>query len=328
MGDARAHERQAKRDVHCPVHPEQFHRDVSLIVVERDDSVELAPLRPEEEGVGRQRTYHIEASRSEGLDRRRDEPRLFVTEQASFATMWVERGHSNPRGSAEQPFEHAVEPPSGRLDARGREPCDGRLQGLVKRGMDHTEPTATDGRKPEHHRGGVVGEATGPREQFRVAWHVVSGGVERFLVKRPGDYGGRGSFPHGSPSSQHRLGGGPPSCRRDRGVGDFSRVDPLACRFDDEQFIGPRRTRVSCVDNCQGGSHEPPPSAEHSRQQPRTPHHPKPGRCVRSCLAPRLHGNLRPDPSGVAAGQQDHWRRLVAGRKRHRQPHMARALKR
>ena len=54
---------------------------------------------------------------------------------------------------------------------------------------DDAEAIAISGRQPEHHRRRIVAQAAGPREQFRVARYVVASGMERLLMKRPGDDG-------------------------------------------------------------------------------------------------------------------------------------------
>ena len=86
MGHTRPHERQTESDVDRPMHAQEFHGYVTLIVIQRHHAVELPERRSQEERVGLQRPGGSQASGNERGNGRRDEPRLFVTEQAAFTT--------------------------------------------------------------------------------------------------------------------------------------------------------------------------------------------------------------------------------------------------
>ena len=46
VSNACAHQRQAERDIHGPVHAQKLDGDVSLVMVQRDDSVKIAAAGP------------------------------------------------------------------------------------------------------------------------------------------------------------------------------------------------------------------------------------------------------------------------------------------
>src|SRR5438132_1743127 len=70
--DRRANERQADRDVHPGFETEDLYRTVALVVIHRDDEVEITAARAEEERVGGQRAFDLDATRARRFDTRQE----------------------------------------------------------------------------------------------------------------------------------------------------------------------------------------------------------------------------------------------------------------
>ena len=94
----RADHGQADRDVDALVEPEHLDRAVALVVVHRDDEVEVAADGAEERGVGRQRALGVDAVGRRGRDGGLDLLRLLAApEQAVLARVRVDAADRDPR---------------------------------------------------------------------------------------------------------------------------------------------------------------------------------------------------------------------------------------
>src|SRR5207248_8833428 len=91
---------------------ERLHRDVALVVIHRDDDVELAAAGAREERVGGQGTGDVEAVGAGRLDGGNDRALLLVAEQALLAGVRVEPGP----GDAAAPPAGVPAPPPGPAD--------------------------------------------------------------------------------------------------------------------------------------------------------------------------------------------------------------------
>ncbi len=80
--------------------PSNFKRNVPLVVVHGHDAVELAVARTDHQRVGRKRAFDIDARTASPLDGGSDRRLFFVTEQARFAGVWIERTDGNARRPA------------------------------------------------------------------------------------------------------------------------------------------------------------------------------------------------------------------------------------
>src|SRR5207302_5410924 len=87
---------------------ERLHRDVTLVVIHRDDDVELAAAGPREERVGGKGTGDVEAVGAGRLDGGNDRVLLLVAEEALLAGVRVEPGHRDAAARSAEILERAL----------------------------------------------------------------------------------------------------------------------------------------------------------------------------------------------------------------------------
>ena len=102
MIDGGAHERQAEGHVDAAPERARLDRDRRLIVVERQDDVELPSGGAHEQGVGGKRPGHVQARAQRRLNRRPEDVALLRAEQAPFASVRVEGTDGDPGVPAEE----------------------------------------------------------------------------------------------------------------------------------------------------------------------------------------------------------------------------------
>ena len=97
--------------------PEQLDRDVSLVVVVRDDRVVLAGAQLDENRVARHRPDDVASRRDRFFDDRCGNVDVVPPEQPAFAGMWVQRGDGDaargPRRAASARHASARSPGAG-----------------------------------------------------------------------------------------------------------------------------------------------------------------------------------------------------------------------
>src|SRR5580698_3519030 len=83
-------------DVHSGLQSKNLHRPVSLIVIHRDDQVEVSPLGAKKQAVGRQRSLDIPSLFAAGFNSRQDFLFLFaITEQSVFTCVRIDATDAN-----------------------------------------------------------------------------------------------------------------------------------------------------------------------------------------------------------------------------------------
>ena len=97
MSNAGSHQWQTKRDVHSPMHAEEFDRNVALIVVLRYDAVEVTATGPQKKRVGREGAAHIDSGGGQLCDGWGNQTRLFIAKQSRFAAVRIQGSDCNPR---------------------------------------------------------------------------------------------------------------------------------------------------------------------------------------------------------------------------------------
>jgi hypothetical protein len=97
MIDRRPDNRETERDVDCAPERDQLDRDQSLIVIARDDDVELSAPGANKNSVGGERTGDVDAPGAAAGDRRLDDLLLLQAEQSVFSGMGIESGNAQPR---------------------------------------------------------------------------------------------------------------------------------------------------------------------------------------------------------------------------------------
>ncbi len=154
MIDRGADDGEADGDVDPPFEADQLQRDMSLIVVHGDHSIEFAALEAVEERIGRVGAACLEPLGLRGLNCRRDFIDLFAAEQAALSGMGVQPGDSDPLFPRSQIAQRLMRQSDGRQDP----PPFHFLAGAAKRrmGRDMDDPHSTD---HKHHR---VVLGTGP----------------------------------------------------------------------------------------------------------------------------------------------------------------------
>ena len=182
---AGADKRQTQRDVDAFGDPQVFHRDQAVVVGHRHHQVELARVagrvaRAHEHRVRRERSLRVDALGARRSDRRRDEAKLLVAEQAALAGMRIEPSHCNAR--------------------RGLAPGCGTAVGNAQRLQHGVEIEHLDG-PPQRHMDGdqhhpqfVIGQHHAHRraagrglQHLGMAWEVHARRGQRLLVDRRGD---------------------------------------------------------------------------------------------------------------------------------------------
>lgn len=96
MIDRGADDRKTNGHIHPTVEPDQFKRDMALIMVHGNKGIEFTKLMPMEECIGREGTACPDPLSIGDLDRRRDLFDFLSTEPPVFAGVRVEAGDANP----------------------------------------------------------------------------------------------------------------------------------------------------------------------------------------------------------------------------------------
>ena len=183
MVNTRPWHRQSKGDVHRPVKGNHLDRDVSLVVVHADDGVISLTGLWRKGGVARHGAGRIDTTSPCRRDRRRDYSLLLTsTEQTVFAGMGIEPADQQPRRTTSDPPQRG----SGQIedigDSLGRE--QRRHLGIADVGRHEA---AGDVVGILQHAATVSRQPFG--EEFGMAGVVVSSGMQRFFVERPGHHG-------------------------------------------------------------------------------------------------------------------------------------------
>ena len=97
MGDAGPHDRQARRDIDSPASAEQFHGDMSLIVVHRHDAIEPLPPMRKEDRIRRDGANHVDPFYFCQRNRWCNDVSFFCAEQPTITGMRIESHHPNAR---------------------------------------------------------------------------------------------------------------------------------------------------------------------------------------------------------------------------------------
>jgi hypothetical protein len=96
MADAGENESRADRHRRGIAAGEKLDRDVTLIVIHRDEGIDVAP--PEHE-IGAERSFHLEAGAAQACGGRHGDARVVVTEQPALAGMRVDAEQTDFRPS-------------------------------------------------------------------------------------------------------------------------------------------------------------------------------------------------------------------------------------
>ena len=278
-----------------------------LIVVLGHDPVEGPVGGPQKERVGGEGPVGIDPGSLQRGDGRDDDPPLFVAEQPPLAAVGIEGRHTDPRAPPEKRCQEWGQSLPGGDDPRRRESVEGGGERLMERDMDDPERTmhqAIRGRRePEHHRGSGVGEPAGSRQPFGVPGDVVPRGVERFLVKRPGDEGsaaaGAVHEPKGRLQRSYRC---PTTGRGDPATGnDLCGV----VRLDDNHRLGVRGAWVIRRHLLHRQPRQGPHDSQYVAEQLGPSHDAEPGPGMGRGPAPRAENDLGADPRRITARQAD-----------------------
>ena len=97
MRGSRYRDRQAAGHRDTPVESEQFQRDLTLIVVHRDDAVVVPARGCNEKRIGRPWTGRVQAIAPEAIHCRRNRRDLLGSEKSSLSRVRVQRCDSDPR---------------------------------------------------------------------------------------------------------------------------------------------------------------------------------------------------------------------------------------
>src|SRR6185437_5910476 len=129
--DRRANNRDAERDVYRAMEVDQLHRDVALVVIHRDDEVELAAYAADKDGVRRVGAGAVEALCARFVDGGRDDLGVLSSEEVVLSGVRVQAGDRDARCAAEHEGEGIRAKLDGAHDARAVE-LTGFLEGDVR----------------------------------------------------------------------------------------------------------------------------------------------------------------------------------------------------
>src|SRR6185503_20109605 len=99
----------------------QLHRDLTLVVVHRDDAVVRAAARANEDGIGGKRTVAAPSTPRGELDRRRDHIDLLASEIAAVAVVRIQAAYREARRRLPRALQCAIEEPDALRDAFDRQ---------------------------------------------------------------------------------------------------------------------------------------------------------------------------------------------------------------
>ena len=147
MVDRGADDRQTDRDIHSGVDTKHFDGTVTLVMIHRDDDIEIAPAGPEKQGVRRQRSFDVPAAFPAGPHRRLDF-RFFLapSEKSVLAGVRIDTAHSDTRMRESRLVQGLLRSSDGAFDQTRLDPLD-RIDETDVRG-DVDDPESRSG---QHH---------------------------------------------------------------------------------------------------------------------------------------------------------------------------------
>ena len=92
-----SNEWQPESDINCRVEPEQFHRDMPLVMIHGNHAIKFSKHSSTNQSVDRQGAMHVAASCTM-INRRCDDMRFFISEKSMLAAVRIQGTHGN--GSA------------------------------------------------------------------------------------------------------------------------------------------------------------------------------------------------------------------------------------
>ncbi len=306
MSHTRSDEGEAERDVDRLVHADEFHRNMTLIVVERHNAIPRSAKCTLKKCVGGQGAGGVDPQRHKPRHGGRDKLLLLVSKKASFSAVRVECCHGDARWASEKSREPSMKSLSGSRDEIDGEPLYRRSQGLVERSVDYAQGGAiARGWEPEHHRRGAVVEAACPGQEFGVSGYVVASGVERLLMKWTGDDRCRESVQNGGGCTLNGCGSGAAPGRCDHAIGYRCRIDWAALRLHDKDLAGSGWARVHDRDRHDRCPRETGSPREDLVEHGTVGDNPQPCARVGSLAVPRERHDLRTDPGRITTGQEN-----------------------
>ena len=99
MIDRGADDWDAQRNVHRLLEVDGFHGNVALVVVLRDDQIELSAQGANKDGVGRQRAAAVDAQRARLLDGRSDHVQFLAPEEPVLSGVRIQGADADARRS-------------------------------------------------------------------------------------------------------------------------------------------------------------------------------------------------------------------------------------
>lgn len=171
-----ADEGQAQGHIHGTTKGEKLDGYQALVVVSRNNRIEIPSGSPREQAVGRQRAHDIEALGAEEPDGRDVYVLLLAPEQPSFAGVRVQATEGDPTAAGSQAGKLAVDQADHATNQVGRQSVGYGPQRLVDRQQRHAKPSAH-----EHH--GHVRHPGLRGQHLGVTRPRVTCGMKRLLVQ-------------------------------------------------------------------------------------------------------------------------------------------------
>jgi hypothetical protein len=178
---AGARDGEAEGDVDGGVKIEEFQRNQTLIVIHRDDRVEIAQRRVAENRVGDSRTGKLgEAGLVQAVDGRLDNPHFFVTESSVFAGVGVKSGDGDSGLGDSSPFQEVGGQLADADDFFFRQ----QFRNAGERFVNRCQTDAQGGAGEQH---SVIFHAKSIGEKFRLSGKGKTESLKVFLRNRSGD---------------------------------------------------------------------------------------------------------------------------------------------